>query len=336
MEVAAGTGDARATSADSPAAELDQTKPHVGQRHAGGAAPPSEKARGGRGANCEGSLRVRAVPRAGIGECAERFRRGGRRTRHGIACVHGRRPKPMPLPDTRVGLFWPASARPDVGGSRAIPGLWFIPSGCRGRGAAMSELTPTDFGAFFTHLWGYRPFPWQQRLAERVCGFGWPSCLDLPTASGKTACLDVAVFAMAVKQRGPRRVFFVVDRRVVVDAAFERMQEIAWKLHEAEEGVLKTVGDRLRSLAHSNCPLDTYELRGGIYRDDSWVRSPLQTTLVASTVDQVGSRLLFRGYGVWDKVLPIHAGLVANDSLIILDEAHCSRPFSETLAGKMG
>ena len=196
----------------------------------------------------------------------------------------------------------------------------------------MSELTPTDFGAFFTHLWGYRPFPWQQRLAERVCGFGWPSCLDLPTASGKTACLDVAVFAMAVKQRGPRRVFFVVDRRVVVDAAFERMQEIAWKLHEAEEGVLKTVGDRLRSLAHSNCPLDTYELRGGIYRDDSWVRSPLQPTLVASTVDQVGSRLLFRGYGVWDKVLPIHAGLVANDSLILLDEAHCSRPFSETLA----
>jgi CRISPR-associated endonuclease/helicase Cas3 len=196
----------------------------------------------------------------------------------------------------------------------------------------MSELNPTDFDAFFTQLWGYRPFPWQQRLAERVCGSGWPSCLDLPTASGKTACLDVAVFAMAVKQRGPRRVFFVVDRRVVVDAAFDRMQKIACKLHEAEEGVLKTVGDRLRGLAHSGCPLDTYELRGGIYRDDSWVRSPLQPTLVASTVDQVGSRLLFRGYGVWDKVLPIHAGLVTNDSLILLDEAHCSRPFSETLA----
>ena len=196
----------------------------------------------------------------------------------------------------------------------------------------MSDLVAADFDTFFEQLWGYGPFPWQTRLAARVCETGWPGCVDLPTASGKTACIDVAVFAMAMKRHGPRRVFFVVDRRVVVDAAFDRMQTIAEKLRESEAGVLRNVADRLRGMAHSDSPLDTYELRGGVYRDDSWVRTPLQPTLVASTVDQVGSRLLFRGYGVWDKVLPIHAGLVANDSLILLDEAHCSRPFSETLA----
>ncbi|MGA2593153.1 MAG: type I-U CRISPR-associated helicase/endonuclease Cas3 [Bryobacteraceae bacterium] len=196
----------------------------------------------------------------------------------------------------------------------------------------MGELTPLDFDAFFRELHGYDPFPWQKRLAKRVCEGGWPDVLDLPTASGKTACIDVAVFAMAVHRRGPRRVFFVVDRRIVVDAAFERMQEIERKLEAVDVGTLKTVADRLRDMVlGGEKPLDTYQLRGGIYRDDSWVRSPLQPTLVASTVDQVGSRLLFRGYGVWDKTLPIHAGLVANDSLILLDEAHCSRPFSETL-----
>src|ERR1035438_4425186 len=126
----------------------------------------------------------------------------------------------------------------------------------------MSELTPTDFDAFFTQLWGYRPFPWQQRISERVCGFGWPSCLDLPTASGKTACLDVAVFAMAVRRHGPRRVFFVVDRRVVVDAAFERMEDIARKLCAAEGGVLRLVAERLREMGHDECPLDTYQMRG--------------------------------------------------------------------------
>ena len=57
----------------------------------------------------------------------------------------------------------------------------------------------------------------------------------LPTASGKTACLDIAVFVLAVQadrlrvnQRitAPRRIFFVVDRRVIVDEAYER----AWQL----------------------------------------------------------------------------------------------------------
>jgi CRISPR-associated endonuclease/helicase Cas3 len=196
----------------------------------------------------------------------------------------------------------------------------------------MNELTPLHFETFFRELHGYDPFPWQNRLAMGVCEAGWPGCLDLPTASGKTACIDVAVFAMAVHGRGPRRVFFVVDRRIVVDAAFERMQKITGKLRSAGGGVLKTIADRLREMANGDEPLDTYELRGGIYRDDAWVRSPLQPTLVASTVDQVGSRLLFRGYGVGDNILPIHAGLVANDSLIFLDEAHCSQPFSATLA----
>lgn len=210
----------------------------------------------------------------------------------------------------------------------------------------MNDLKPTDFQAFFYDVYGYEPFPWQQRLANRVCAGDWPACIALPTAAGKTACIDIAVFAMAYqaqfpveKRTAPRRVFFVVDRRVVVDQAYRHAQELADKLHNTTTGIIKQVADSLKKIAGCTCgttcgcrPLDYYALRGGMYRESTWVRSPLQPTIITSTVDQVGSRLLFRGYGVSDLSKPLHAALVGNDALILLDEAHCSKPFEQTMS----
>ncbi len=136
----------------------------------------------------------------------------------------------------------------------------------------------------------------------------------------------------------PRRIFFVVDRRVIIDEAYERTRNLAIKLEQAREGILKRVADNLRIIARGETndavrerPLQAYLLRGGMYRSEAWARNPLQPLVVASTVDQVGSRLLFRAYGRGSGTWPIYAGLVANDSLILLDEAHCARPFLQTL-----
>lgn len=211
----------------------------------------------------------------------------------------------------------------------------------------MKRLRPSDFAAFFGEVYKdssgkpLEPFPWQQRLAERVCEGDWPECIALPTAAGKTACIDIAVFALACQahlppqeRTAPRRIFFVVDRRVVVDQAFLHARELAEILDKAETGIVKQIADALRELAGGiadHRPLDCYALRGGMYRDNAWVRSPLQPTVITSTVDQVGSRLLFRGYGVSDTSKPLHAAMVGNDALILLDEAHCSRPFAQTV-----
>lgn len=205
------------------------------------------------------------------------------------------------------------------------------------------SLSPDSFPEFFRALWGYDPFPWQAELARRLCAGEPVDFVTVPTGSGKTASLDAAVFALAAQAARPveertvgRRIFFIVNRRIIVDEAYERAHKLAHKLQKSldeNEGVLSQVAAALQELAggEKNTPLTCAELRGGIYRDRTWARSILQPMIVCSTVDQAGSRLLFRGYGVSPEARPIHAALLAQDSLLFLDEAHISQPFLQTL-----
>ena len=198
-----------------------------------------------------------------------------------------------------------------------------------------------SFVDFFHELWAKEksPFPWQTMLAERSAAGRWPDAIDLPTASGKTACLDIAVYALAAQasdpnRRNARRIWFVVDRRIVVDEAFERAERIAKALENPTSLAIRAVAERLldlRGLPRRERPLAVGRLRGGVLRDDRWARIPSQAAIITSTVDQLGSRLLFRGYGHSALAAPIFAGLAGNDSLIFLDEAHCAVPFLQTL-----
>ena len=197
----------------------------------------------------------------------------------------------------------------------------------------MSELTHKDFASFFRDIHGHEPFPWQQRLTEQVLSRGvWPKVMDLPTGTGKTAVLDTAVFAMAARPgTSPRRVVFVIDRRIVVDQVYVRAQRIRDRIEAGDTEMLRHVRDRLWSLSDGEL-LGVAALRGGIPVDNEWTHHPDQPWVVVSTVDQFGSRLLFRGYGVSPSMRPVQAGLAGNDCLVILDEVHLSVPFAETLA----
>lgn len=201
------------------------------------------------------------------------------------------------------------------------------------------DLALHDFAAFFEEVHGVAPFPWQRRLLERLAGGGtWPRVLDLPTGSGKTAALDIALFHLALEanrgeqRRAAVRIVLVVDRRLVVDDAFARARKLADALERAPAGTVRArVADRLRWLAIDGPPLVARRLRGGLPREEDWARTPSQPTILCTTVDQVGSRLLFRGYGISDRMKPVHAGLLGSDCLILLDEAHLAEPFRQTL-----
>jgi CRISPR-associated endonuclease/helicase Cas3 len=214
----------------------------------------------------------------------------------------------------------------------------------------VADLTPDEFADFFeavhsTDQERRQLFDWQRRLAGEILGTnGWPEVIRIPTGCGKTTVLDLAVFELALQasrktdeRTAARRICFVIDRRLVVDEVTEHARRIHAALGRASANpnvprVVKAVSERLRDLGPGGGePLRLVRLRGGVYRDDGWAADPLTPTILVSTVDQIGSRLLFRGYGVSRRNLAVHAGLFAFDSRIIIDEAHLSTVFGETL-----
>ena len=131
-------------------------------------------------------------------------------------------------------------------------------------------LSAEDFGTFFTEVHGHHPFLWQQDLAREVVERGsWPSLVDVPTGLGKTSVLDVAIFLTAQTagdcnpgRLGRRRIFLVVDRRIVVDQAHDHATLISRRLRDAEAG--SVCAEVARSLSSLSGPAATRgRLAGG-------------------------------------------------------------------------
>ncbi|MGW4463089.1 type I-G CRISPR-associated helicase/endonuclease Cas3g [Micromonospora sp. NPDC004704] len=183
-----------------------------------------------------------------------------------------------------------------------------------------------------------KPFPWQSALLLRIITEGrWPDVIDVPTGLGKTSVLDVAVFVAALRpELAKRRTFFVVDRRLVVDEAHEHATRLQEALRRAATPVCARVASALRVDGDDDGELLTVaRMRGGVTWDRIWLERPDRHAIVTGTIDQVGSRLLFRGYGVSEYGRSIDAALVGTDSLIVVDEAHLANAFRTTVTAAL-
>lgn len=173
-----------------------------------------------------------------------------------------------------------------------------------------------NFDEAFQILTGHQPFAWQRRLYDDFRAGNLPQLIDLPTGMGKTAVMAVWLLARECPLKGlPTRLVYVVDRRTVVDQATELAEKLAINAPAA--------GIPLPPLVST--------LRGRLADNLEWTRDPSRTAIIIGTVDMVGSRLLFSGYRSRYKWRPLHAGLLGQDSLLILDEAHLSDPFRKLL-----
>jgi CRISPR-associated endonuclease/helicase Cas3 len=184
------------------------------------------------------------------------------------------------------------------------------------------------------------PMKWMSRLFTELTAGSCPKLIDLPTGAGKTDAIIVWILALSWHglQRGtikpvPRRLVWVVNRRVLVQQVFRLANRLQEKL--AENSTDKSLMDIRAGLAELSADggdlFRVVQLRGQLIDDREWSVVPSAPQLIIGTVDQIGSRLLFQGYslGKWSR--PLQAALLAIDAWICVDEAHLVPAFVLTL-----
>lgn len=181
------------------------------------------------------------------------------------------------------------------------------------------------FAEDFEAITGHAPYPWQQRMFDMLVKGDIPDTMDIPTGLGKTSIMHIWMLALThTRIRGhdhvPTRLVYIVDRRVIVDQASDEADKLRKKI-EADNNYRSKIGS-----------LNISKLRGGGGLEDNrkWLEEPHMPAIIIGTIDMIGSRLLFSGYGVGRKVRSFYAGLLGQDSLLVLDETHLS-PAMENL-----
>ncbi len=186
-------------------------------------------------------------------------------------------------------------------------------------------MNKNEFRQRFRELTGHKPLCWQERLFHDCFSANkLPDTIDLPTGLGKTMVMAIWLIARPCNPKLPRRLVYVVDRRTVVDQA----TDIAERLRDN----LEAMPELKKSLGLGECPLPISTLRGQLADNREWSRDPSTIAIIIATVDLVGSALLFSGYRSSFKRRPLEAGLLGQDSLLVLDEAHLSKPFDKLVS----
>jgi CRISPR-associated endonuclease/helicase Cas3 len=195
------------------------------------------------------------------------------------------------------------------------------------------------FASVFQTLTGNPPYPWQEELFLELLSDSFPGNINLPTGSGKTSIMAVWLAALAQQAsesgpdtRIPRRLVWVVDRRVVVDQATDEAEQIRSHLRNGSNPTIQWLRNCLSYLSgDQHDPLAISTLRGEREDNQEWSREPSRPAIIVGTVDMVGSRLLFSGYGDGRYASSQHAGLLGHDTLIVNDEAHLTPAFAGLL-----
>ena len=147
----------------------------------------------------------------------------------------------------------------------------------------------------------------------------FPHSCNLPTGLGKTSVIAIWLIALINRPTRCRAGWYTSStggrswiRPRTRSRSFARTAEAG-----EPAGARSATGDQ-----HPARP---------VRRQPRMVGRPVSAGGHRGTVDMIGSRLLFSGYGVGFKTKPLHAGFLGQDVLLVHDEAHLEPAFRQLL-----
>lgn len=184
------------------------------------------------------------------------------------------------------------------------------------------------FEDFYFAIHGFYPYEWQKGVAQYVDKNGhFPEQISVPTGLGKTSNIDIAIWGIGKqihegkKRTLGQRVVLAVERQVIVDGISQHVKELVNKVNHSPNEIIQVVRDALLSLSFDDVAIKEESFHGTKRSSGEWVDAS-GVTIISTTVTQTTLRLLGQSPGASRNVAPIHAGLLAKDSLIFIDEPH--------------
>jgi CRISPR-associated endonuclease/helicase Cas3 len=118
-----------------------------------------------------------------------------------------------------------------------------------------------------------------------------------------------------------------------VDQATNEAEKLQQRLNDKSRDDLEPVRLALRRLSAegSGDLIGVSTLRGQFADNAEWREHPARPAVIVGTIDMIGSRLLFSGYGRGFKSRPLHAGFIGQDALLVHDEAHLEPAFQQLI-----
>jgi CRISPR-associated endonuclease/helicase Cas3 len=166
-----------------------------------------------------------------------------------------------------------------------------------------------SYREFFKTLTGFYPYPYQERVEERLRA-GDSVILRVPTGAGKTwAAVAPFVYSIIAGQRKADRLFYALPLRSLASSLHAAVYE---KLPGVLSQVSAAGNNRQYPGGSHYCSLQI-----GGQKDDVFFRSDL----VFTTIDQLLSSYVFLPVSLPDRVGNINAGALIG-SLVVFDEIH--------------